>query len=254
MSDARIDYNLKQAGVTWKKEQLPPPFSTLDPATAAFADAVATFQSAKGLTADGKLGPGTFAKMVPPAPAKPIEGAAGALVESCHVELRKGVKEVGGANCGPDVEKYQKSVGVAKGGPWCAAFVAWNIMNSRGLQKPPSWCSGSVATQWHQASKRVGPEGRTTPQEPGFQKKVQPGWIWCRAKDPVGAKECRSGTWVQGHTGVVVKVDEKGWTTIEGNTNAAGSRDGDGVYLKTHLWTNAAQVDRTIGWFDASKI
>jgi len=66
MSDARIEYNLKQAGVTWKKEQLPPPFSTLDPATAAFADAVATFQSAKGLTADGKLGPGTFAALVPP--------------------------------------------------------------------------------------------------------------------------------------------------------------------------------------------
>jgi hypothetical protein len=51
-----------------------------------------------------------------------------------------------------------------------------------------------------------------------------------------------------------VKVDADGWTTIEGNTNSAGSRDGDGVYLKKHLWTNAAQVDRTIGWFDASKI
>ena len=85
MSDARVEYNLKQAGTTWKKEQLPPPFSTLDPATAAFADAVATFQAAKGLTADGKLGPGTFAAMVPPKPAAAGD-LAGLLVESCHVQ------------------------------------------------------------------------------------------------------------------------------------------------------------------------
>ena len=253
MSDARVEYNLKQAGTTWKKEQLPPPFSTLDPATAAFADAVATFQAAKGLTADGKLGPGTFAAMVPPKPAAAGD-LAGLLIESCQAELRKGVKEVGGANCGPDVEKYQKSVGVAKGGPWCAAFVAWNVMNSRGLTKPPAWCSGSVATQWHIGSKKCAADAKTTPLEADFKSKVKAGWVWCRAKDPTGAKECRSGTWVQGHTGVVVKVDDTGWTTIEGNTNSAGSRDGDGVYLKHHLWTNAPQVDRTIGWFDPTKI
>jgi len=252
MSDARVAYNLSQVGKSWKREDLPPPFATLDPASVAFADAVATFQAAKGLTADGKLGPSTFAALVPPKPAAAGDFAA-LLVESCHVELRKGVKEVG-KNAGPDVEKYQKSVGVAKGGPWCAAFVAWNVMNSRGLQKPPAWCSGSVATQWHLATRKLPASAKTTPQEAGFKSKVQPGWVWCRAKDPVGAKECRDGTWVQGHTGVVVKVDANGWTTIEGNTNAAGSRDGDGVYLKQHLWTNVPQVDRTIGWFDPSKI
>ena len=253
MSDARIVYNQAQSGKSWNQKDLPAPFSTLDVSTAAFADAVATFQAAKGVTADGKLGPATAALLIPVKPAAAGD-LNGKLVESCHVELRKGVKEVGGMNRGPDVEKYQKSVGVAPGGPWCAAFVAWNVMNSRGLSKPPAWCSGSVATQWHVASKKCGPEAKTTPLEAGFKTKIQPGWIWCRAKDPTGAKECRAGTWVQGHTGVVVKVDDTGWHTIEGNTNAAGSREGDGVYLKHHLWTNAAQVDRTIGWFDPSKI
>jgi hypothetical protein len=175
------------------------------------------------------------------------------LIESAEAEAAKGVREVG-KNAGPDVEKYQTTVGLSKGSPWCAAFIAWNVMHSRGLQKPPAWCSGSVATQWHLATRKLPASAKATPLDADFRSKVQPGWIWCRAKDPTGAKEARSGTWVQGHTGIVVKVDDAGWHTIEGNTNAAGSRDGDGVYRKTHLWTNAPQVARTIGWFDPSKI
>ena len=37
-----------------------------------------------------------------------------------------------------------------------------------------------------------------------------------------------------GHAALVVRqLSPNKWQTIEGNTNAAGSREGDGVYLKT---------------------
>jgi hypothetical protein len=49
----------------------------------------------------------------------------------------------------------------------------------------------------------------------------------------------------------VIAVDAAGFHTIEGNTNAAGSREGDGVYRKFHRWDDAAQIGRTVGWFDA---
>lgn len=42
----------------------------------------------------------------------------------------------------------------------------------------------------------------------------------------------RSGMSTRGHSGLVVTVKAKQMTTIEGNTNAIGSREGEGFYLK----------------------
>ena len=78
--------------------------------------------------------------------------------------------------------------------------------------------------------------------------------MWVRAKDKNGADQARRGTWVQGHIGVVVAVDSIGFHTVEGNTNSAGSRDGDGVYKKTHKWTDTIDIGRTVGWFDSHNI
>ena len=164
------------------------------------------------------------------------------------------VREVGGSNKGDRVEEYQRSVGLSPGSPWCAAFVGWIMMQSRQLAKPPSWCSGSAITTWHRAKRKAGPAGSTTPLDPDYRGKISPGWIWVRAKDADGAKAARSGTWVQGHIGIVVDVDEIGFHTIEGNTNSAGSRDGDGVYRKLHKWTDTIDLGRTVGWFDSTHI
>jgi hypothetical protein len=176
------------------------------------------------------------------------------LITSARAEFSKKVYETGGTNRGPDVEKYQKSVGLSPGSPWCAAFVAWNVMNSRSLEKAPTWCSGSVVTMWQKATKKLPPGSYTTPKKISFQTSVKPGWIWCRAKDAAGASQALAGIWTQGHTGIVISVDDKGFTTIEGNTNAAGSREGDGVYEKRHLWSDSKQMTRTIGWFDPSAV
>jgi hypothetical protein len=258
MSDARVTYNVSQSGKIWKVAELPAPLNTLDPATAAFADAVASLQSAKSVPADGKLGPGTLAAIkapaagAPAAPAAPINitEAALALIATATAEANKGVREVG-KNAGPDVEKYLHCLGMTKGSPWCAAFVSWCVMTSRGLAKPPKWCSGSAVSLFQMSGKNA---VKVTPVDADFKSKVKPGYIWSRAQDPAAAAAARKGSWCQGHTGIVVAVDAVGWHTIEGNTNAAGSREGDGVYRKTHKWSDAEIVGKTVGWFDPATV
>jgi hypothetical protein len=157
-----------------------------------------------------------------------------------------------GKNAGPDVEKYQKSVGLSKGSPWCAAFVSWCYITSKGLTKAPKWCSGSAVSLYQVA--RSQKAVCVTPVDADFKSKVKPGMIWSRAQDPQAAAAARKGAWCQGHTGVVVKVDSIGFHTIEGNTNAAGSREGDGVYEKLHKWADAEIIGKTVGWFDPETI
>ena len=258
MSDARVTYNLSQSGKTWKVAELPAPLNTLDPATAAFADAAAKLQAIKGVPADGKLGPGTLAAIKAPAAAAPaapvaplnVTEAALALIATATAEANKGVREVG-KNAGPDVEKYLHCLGMTKGSPWCAAFVSWCVMQSRGLAKPPKWCSGSAVSLFQMSGKNA---VKVTPLDADFKSKVKPGMIWSRAQDPAAAAAARKGSWCQGHTGIVVAVDDIGWHTIEGNTNAAGSREGDGVYRKTHKWADAEIVGKTVGWFDPATV
>lgn len=172
------------------------------------------------------------------------------LIEVALEEAAKGVREVGGMNRGPDVERYQKTVGLSPGSPWCAAFVAACVTRAKGQNTPPGWCSGSAITQWHKATRKMFAEGFTTPEKIDFESKVRAGMIWVRAKDGAGAVAARKGTWVQGHTGIVIAVDAEGFHTVEGNTNSAGSREGDGVYKKIHRWSYATDIVRTVGWFD----
>lgn len=174
------------------------------------------------------------------------------LVEVAEAELAKGVREIGGRNRGPDVEKYQKCVALRPGDPWCAAFVSWCWLEASGAESVPGWCSGSAVTIWHRGERRARPAS-TSPAFPDFRSKVQPGWIWVRAKSPAGAVAAARGVWVQGHCGIVVAVSAESFTTIEGNTNGGGSRDGDGVYRRVHPW-GGADIARTVGWFDPAAI
>lgn len=257
MSDAAVAYNSSKNGVLWQVADLPLPLRTLNPSDPIFADAVRTLQAEHGLPADGKLGPGTLAafKAPPAAPAAPvapinITEAALALIATATAEANKGVREVG-KNAGPDVEKYLHCLGMTKGSPWCAAFVSWCVMTSRGLAKPPKWCSGSAVSLFQMSGKNA---VKVTPVDADFKSKVKPGYIWSRAQDPAAAAAARKGSWCQGHTGIVVAVDAIGFHTIEGNTNAAGSREGDGVYRKLHKWSDAELIGKTVGWFDPATV
>lgn len=251
-----IAYNANQAGNLWWLTDLPEPLKVAAPTgTAAFANVVADLQAKNGLKVDGLLGPATLAAIMPkaePVAPKSVTEAALGLISTATAEADKKVRETG-KNAGVDVEKYLKCVGMSKGSPWCAAFVSWCVMTAKGLPKPPKWCSGS-AVSLYQVAGHSKTCVKTTPSDPDFKSKVKAGWIWSRAQDATAAVAARKGAWCQGHTGIVIAVDSIGWHTIEGNTNAAGSREGDGVYRKTHKWSDVEIVGKTVGWFDPETV
>jgi len=172
------------------------------------------------------------------------------LVITALHELALHVVEEGGPNRGAKVESYQRAAGLHPGDPWCAAFVAWNVATAKGVAKPPSWTSGSAITTWQRGSRGLAAGDKATPLEAEARLKVAPGWVWVRATTAKDADAARKGGWVKGHCGIVVAVDEAGFHTVEGNTNKAGSREGDGVWRKLHKWDDAALMGRTVGWFD----
>lgn len=130
-------------------------------------------------------------------------------LEKQSLEIAKtqlGVQEIPkGSNSGPDVEKYLKSVGLGKGYAWCMAFVFWCVMEASTKLKVanPLLKTGGVLKQWNaRPLLRV-----ETPQ----------------AGD-IFIIDFGKGA---GHTGWVEAVLTGGRIqTIEGNTNSAGSREG----------------------------
>lgn len=123
-----------------------------------------------------------------------------------------GVQEIGGENKGPEVEMFQKAVdGKAQGEPWCMAFCQFLVkkVEAEFHIKSDLFRSESVWQTWQKTSASL---RKTT---------VEPGDLICWN---------RAGTEL-GHVGLYRRTSTLGVTeTIEGNTNQAGSREGDGVY------------------------
>lgn len=118
-----------------------------------------------------------------------------------------GVREKSGKNDGVQVEAYLKTVGLEKGYPWCAAFVKWNLLNAGFTQAK---AINGMALSCNVKSR----------------------WV----TEPIAgdvftlyyAKLKRIG-----HTGFFDKrINSSVYRSVEGNTNEAGSREGDGVYRK----------------------
>jgi len=115
-----------------------------------------------------------------------------------------GVRELTGNNDGKAIEGYLAYVYLKKGNPWCAAFVSW-VFNQAGYKKPRSAWSPDLFPGTH------------------------------RIRDPVAAAVF--GIYFPAlkriaHVGLVAGTQHDMLITIEGNTNLAGSREGDGVYKK----------------------
>lgn len=127
-----------------------------------------------------------------------------------------GVRESSGNNDGTAVEAYLSAVKLKKGQPWFAAFVSW-IFDRAGYPAP--------RTGWSPAmfNSRVN------------TREALPGNVF--------------GIWFQSlgriaHVGMVEKLEGDWLLTIEGNTNIAGSREGDGVYRKRrHVKTIRCYAD-----------
>lgn len=126
-----------------------------------------------------------------------------------------------GRNGGARVLEYLAAAGVHFEAAWCASFVTWCLIQTGVTRKelPTNPASCCTWLQWAKGLKRAHQD----------VKQVRRGdiFLWCKAS-----------SWT-GHIGYVVKVFKVGpvaWiSTIEGNTDGDGSREGDGVHRRTRM-------------------
>ena len=140
-----------------------------------------------------------------------------ALLTAARATL--GIHEEGGNNRGPRIDDWLYAVGCPTGQPWCAAYVyAMHAIASKALgvvnQCPRTASSHAMWTM-------TDPNKRSRLPAPGDV------FVLDHSGDP------NTGP---GHVGIVELVTPDGETivSIEGNTNAAGSREGNQV--AKHTW------------------
>ena len=122
----------------------------------------------------------------------------------CIAEKELGVREGTGKNDGPRVEMYLQHVGLKKGHAWCAAFVSW-VYGQAGYQLPKS--------AW---SPQLFPNSR-------LRKEAAPALVL-----GIYFPELKRIA----HVGLVTSLQHDWVLSVEGNTNPAGSREGEGVYRR----------------------
>jgi hypothetical protein len=148
------------------------------------------------------------------------------LIETYTEQI--GVREATGNNDGFMVEQYQASTGLdAKNFPWCAAMVTYCHLEC-GLPVPPA---PAWSPSWFKDSVLVYKRDRLIREVP------QSGdvfGIWFQNKKRIA------------HVGFIDdwQNGSKFCVTVEGNTNKAGSREGDGVYRKKRLKRQIYAISR----------
>lgn len=135
-----------------------------------------------------------------------------------------GVREATGNNDGKDVEKYLRSVKTPKGSAWCAAFVKW-CFDESGVRTTITAWSPTAHNRYnivYSNSSQV--------------KEIQRGDVFTLYYPKLKRI---------GHTGFVRrKFGMNSLETVEGNTNSAGSREGDGVYIKIRPKSSIYSITR----------
>ncbi len=124
-----------------------------------------------------------------------------------------GIREKSGKNDGVMVETYLRHCGLGKGNPWCAAFVCWNFSQA-GVKNPRSGYCPDLFSKKYVIYTRGQPSKRGPPQAGDIF------GLYFPEKKRIA------------HTGYIESWGENYVITVEGNTNEAGSREGDGVYRK----------------------
>lgn len=129
-----------------------------------------------------------------------------------------GVREKTGKNDGVEVEKYLKTVGLGKGYAWCAAFVKWALITGV-VNIDAEKLINAMALSLHKADKIVYFKGK-------YKEDLLPAdvfTLWYNRLNRIGHTGFFNG-WANKNLGT--------YYTVEGNTSTAGSREGDGVYLR----------------------
>lgn len=147
-----------------------------------------------------------------------------------------GVVEAGGDNRGKEVEAFLREAEVEVPAPWCAAFVNWCARQAADLQGVESPLEAVPLQAFVQSYFDHGKEN-------GWL--INPKWV-----GPGDLFVLYYPTLKRyGHIGFVYDMhDPQGYfMTVEGNTNAAGGREGDGVYRKRRSITDNVQFLRWTG-------
>ena len=135
-----------------------------------------------------------------------------------------GIRELTGHNDGKAVEMYLHAVNLGKGNPWCAAFVKWNY-DQAGIKTTINGMALSV----HRPGHFVYFKGN-------FTSEPVPGDAFTLYFPSLGRI---------GHTGFYDgRINTSVFKTVEGNTNQAGSREGDGVYRKYRSFHATYSISR----------
>lgn len=139
-------------------------------------------------------------------------------------ESQIGVLEATGNNDGYQVEQYLQSAGFGSGYAWCASFVNWVLIQCcLNTPKSPAW-----SPVWFPASKVIYSRDKQNNLSPSTSNVF--GIYFANLKRIA-------------HVGFIDSWNTGDWTvTVEGNTNLAGSREGDGVYRKKRLKRQIYQV------------
>jgi hypothetical protein len=131
-----------------------------------------------------------------------------------------GVEEVDGSNCGVRVDQYKSATNLPphEAWPWCAAFVCWLVREAVRTDGPYTFARPTTAGAWDFENWSKKQDNSThTLRNPGND---------IKAGDIVIFKFS--------HIGICVRGAEAGRIrTVEGNTDAAGSREGGGVFEKS---------------------
>ena len=140
-----------------------------------------------------------------------------------------GTKEVGD-NGGDRVREYQAATWLEPSAwPWCAAFICWIVREA--MSDSEKFTRPRTAGAWDFENWARGKHGVV----PGVR----------LIKPAAGVKAGDIVVFTFSHIGVAT-ADSTGNSvlTVEGNTNAAGSREGDGVWAKTRKLSQIRSIIR----------
>lgn len=153
-----------------------------------------------------------------------------AIVAIAQVHLAAHPIEIGGQNAGPYVRHYMDG-NEGPGAPWCAGFVTDVIrqaFSALGVDRPKHLLRTYSCDQLAARAKTAGKFIAAT------DGRIAPGCLFL-------VRGAKPNDWV--HTGLVIAVDAKTITTIEGNTNDEGSREGYEVCQRIR---NRANLDAVL--------
>lgn len=194
-------------------------------------EVVKRFQFDNGLDVTGAVDEATWTALVQPMvntlinPIVASSSMGEGMVAFAQQHLNEHPREVGGANAGPWVRLYMNG----NDGPamlWCAGFCRFMMRQVGEAMMHPLQIKGSASCDTFAAQAKDA--GIFLAERDATPDAITPGSIFLRRSDPLD--------WT--HVGIVTEAGAAAYTTIEGNTNDDGVREGYEVCARSRGYSN----------------